>query len=301
MINISEKIIQYLKKQKDKGVVTLSGYEENESADNTANKDREAFKTELLKLKAELEGAGADVKLQKMEYTPLTEEEINKKATSAVDEKYALKKDALTSNFENDLKQTEQKAKDIKENSQVKKQELDGLYSALEEKLSANAVKRGISRSSIIAEQIKNLGLEKVKDVLNIDNETASAIEKNAQMIDELKVKYQKAVSNLDLEKAIEINENIEKIKKEQESKIEEVLKYNNLVTRQEAELKQEVGEPSKLEISKIKSQMIKQAVDYYSKLPKEKRLEAFLADEEILELLGEDSYVIGNYIKTLP
>lgn len=301
MINISEKIIQYLKKQKDKGVVTLSGYEENESADNTANKDREAFKTELLKLKAELEGAGADVKLQKMEYTPLTEEEINKKATSAVDEKYALKKDALTSNFENELKQTEQKAKDIKENSQVKKQELEGLYSALEEKLSNNAVKRGISRSSIIAEQIKNLGLEKVKDVLNIDNETASAIEKNAQMIDELKVKYQKAVSNLDLEKAIEINENIEKIKKEQESKIEEVLKYNNLVTRQEAELKQEVGEPSKLEISKIKSQMIKQAVDYYSKLPKEKRLEAFLADEEILELLGEDSYVIGNYIKTLP
>ena len=301
MINISEKIIQYLKKQKDKGVVTLSGYEEKESADNTANKDREAFKTELLKLKAELEGAGADVKLQKMEYTPLTEEEINKKATSAVDEKYALKKDALTSNFENELKQTEQKAKDIKENSQVKKQELEGLYSALEEKLSNNAVKRGISRSSIIAEQIKNLGLEKVKDVLNIDNETASAIENNAQMIDELKVKYQKAVSNLDLEKAIEINENIEKIKKEQESKIEEVLKYNNLVTRQEAELKQEVGEPSKLEISKIKSQMIKQAVDYYSKLPKEKRLEAFLADEEILELLGEDSYVIGNYIKTLP
>ena len=175
------------------------------------------------------------------------------------------------------------------------------MYSALEEKLSNNAVKRGISRSSIIAEQIKNLGLEKVKDVLNIDNETASAIENNAQMIDELKVKYQKAVSNLDLEKAIEINENIEKIKKEQESKIEEVLKYNNLVTRQEAELKQEVGEPSKLEISKIKSQMIKQAVDYYSKLPKEKRLEAFLADEEILELLGEDSYVIGNYIKTLP
>ena len=46
---------------------------------------------------------------------------------------------------------------------------------------------------------------------------------------------------------------------------------------------------------------MIKQAVDYYSKLPKDKRLEAFLADEEILELLGEDSYVIGNYIKTLP
>ena len=107
MINISEKIIQYLKKQKDKGVVTLSGYEEKERADNTANKDREAFKTELLKLKAELEGAGADVKLQKMEYTPLSEEEINKKATSAVDEKYALKKDALTSNFENELKQTE--------------------------------------------------------------------------------------------------------------------------------------------------------------------------------------------------
>ncbi|MBR3804206.1 MAG: hypothetical protein IKJ14_02530 [Clostridia bacterium] len=301
MVNISEKLIQYLKKQKDKGVVTLTGYEEKESDDNTANKDREAFKTELLKLKAELEGAGADVKLQKMEYTPLTEEEINKKATSAVDEKYALKKNALTDSYENDLKQTEQKAKDIKENSQVKKQELDGLYSALEEKLSNNAVKRGISRSSIIAEQIKNLGLEKVKDVLNIDNETASAIEKNAQMIDELTDKYQKAVSNLDLEKAIEINENIEKIKKEQESKLEEVLKYNNLVTRQGAELKQEVGEPSKLEISKIKSQMIKQAVDYYSKLPKESRLEAFLADEEILELLGEDSYVIGNYIKTLP
>ncbi|MBO7214905.1 MAG: hypothetical protein J6V66_05360 [Clostridia bacterium] len=300
MFKLDEKYVKYFKKYKDKGVVPLA---EEETEEEVVDTKKEEYKAELKTLSDKLNGkASSDVTLSEIEYKPLTEEEIKEKAKEGVEEKYALKKSALDTELQKSTENLTAKSDEITKDYEEKKKSLENAYTALENKMGNEAIKRGIARSSIIAEQIKSLGVEKIKDVLAIDDALASELKQNSNKIESLKNDYSVAVSNLDIEKALEINENIAKITKEQEEKIEEALKYNNTVKRQQAELdSSESKQLSRLEEAQIESQILKASINYFLSLPKEERLEAFDNDEEILQLLGSQAETIRNYIKVLP
>ncbi len=299
MFSLSEKILQYFKKlNNEKGEVVPTSLTEDNNDDY--DKEKETFKSELIKLNSDLEGKGGKVSLEEMTYEPLTKEEIEEKAKLGVEEKYALKKGALDNEYEKALKTQEEKANSLVSIGNAKKEEIDNLYDGLEEKLGANAIKRGISRSTIVSEQIRNLSTEKIKDLLKVDDSVATELKQNDEKIDGLKKDYQSAVNSLNIEKAVEINDNIEKLTKEQNDKIEEVLKYNNTLKKEEASINNNVKPATEIEISRIKNEILKQAINYYSKLPKEDRLTAFENDEDIRKLLGDQVTLVEGYIKAM-
>ncbi|MBQ3234805.1 MAG: hypothetical protein IJA97_01430 [Clostridia bacterium] len=303
MYNLNEKIIQYLKKYKENGVaVPVSLEEKPKEKENTVETDesRETLKNDLKRLGNELKGRDEKTTLTELEYTPLTQEEIETEAKKNVDQKYQLKINELDEKLKKSTADTESASEALKESSKQKKQEVERSYDALEKKVSENAINRGIARSSIVAEQIKDLGVEKIRDLLSVDDNLAGELKKNADKISTLQSDYKTAVSNLNIEKALEISENIDKLTKEQNEKIEEVLKYNNTVKRQQASIDQGVKEPSDLESARIRSEIVSKTIDYYSKLPKNERLSAFDGDSEIIELLGSMASVVRNYVKTL-
>lgn len=303
MYNLSEKIVQYLKKYKDKGVIVPASLVEEEEKQKTVDEaeiKREELKKQLKTLNDELQGKKG-VELSEMEYTPLSKEQIEDKAKEGVEEKYELKKNKLDGELTKSISDLTSNSDELVVQSKTAKKTLEDMYKEAENAVGENAIKRGISRSSIVAEQLKDLSVEKIKDTLSIDGNLASELKKNSDKIESLKADYRTAINELDLQKAIEITENVNELTKAQEEKIDEVLKYNNTVKRQQAELDSKIEPPSEVEASKIKGQIIKQAVEYYSELPKNERLTAFDNDDEILKLLGSQAGSVRNYIKALP
>lgn len=303
MYDISEKIIQYLKKYKNKGVIVPTSVKEKvkEETATATNSERETFKSDLIGLNDRLKGKDKKVVLDEIEYTPLTKEEIETKAKAGVDEKYAIKKDALDKDYQKSVDDANLKSETLKLDSDEKKSKINSAYLELEESLSDNALKRGIARSSIVAEQLKNLGVEKIRDLLNVDDTLAKDLKDVSIKLDNLKSDYTSAVKNLDFDKAVEISDKIDEITKEQDEKIDAVIKYNNSIRLKQAEIDNSVNKPTEVEANRISGEMIKKAVDYYGKLPREDRLEAFDNDEEIIKLLGDNAGIVRNYIIAMP
>lgn len=296
MYNISEKIIQYLKKLESENAPVQR---ENNTQNETDDKRTQVIEN-IKKLNGELLGKNSGVKLDMMEFNPLTDQEIEKQASEKINKKYEqkenlleAKKDAQVSNLELENQELQKSAKD-------KKEEVENAYFELEKDLNSNAIKRGIARSSIVSEQIKNLGVEKIRDLLGVDEKIADEIKKNSQKITSLEQEYVQAVDGLSIEKAVEISDAIDKLKKEQNAQLEKVLKYNNDIKKQQQSLEEKITYPTKAEKAEIKSKILSEALNYFNSLPKEERLLAFESDEELLELLGDNADLVEKYLKAL-
>lgn len=319
MISIHEKILQYFKNHNIGSGIKLTNANDDEEDKNKTQKVEESKETEVVaveptstsssarkslvaKLKAldeKLKGSKNEEILQTIEYTPLTEEEIKEKASEGMDLKYGVKLDDLANVTAKKIGDVEKSNENLTKTATEQKEILDLLYKDAEEKVEQSAIKRGISRSSIVQEQIKGLGVEKIKDVLQIDKTLASELKDNSNKISELESEYLTAVNKLNVEKALEISEKIQDLTEKQNKKIEEVLKYNNTVKRQLAEMEEKgitplVGKEKR----EVKKQMLEEALNYYMSIPKEQALKELDEDGEVQLLLGDIASMVRNYVK---
>lgn len=272
-----------------------------DNADSTENEvsKRDALKNDLIKLNDKLNQNQQKSELVEMEYTPLTEEEIKEKATDGLDEKYQLKADELQDTLNSQKQSLEQSEKLARELADSKKQTITEEYLNFEKQLESSAIKRGIARSSIVQEQLKELGVQKIKDLLLVDDEVANKLKENSDKLSEYEKEYEKAVKSLDVEKAIEVKEKIDKITEKQNQKIEEVLKYNNTLKKQQVELDAMIKENSisEEEKTKINMEIFEKAYAYYMSLPREEALKQIKSDTEIRSLLGSNYDLLIKYL----
>ena len=310
-MNIEEKILQYFKKHdigndiklvKNQEAKTNSDDASIESYStevNSGSGDKKSLLSKLKELESQLKYGQDDKTIQMIEYTPLTEDEIADKAKQGVEEIYGLKIGDLDDQKAKKLNAIEKDSEVLKQQANAQKRKLEELYSDAQEKVEQSAIKRGISRSSIVQEQIKDLSIEKIKDELSIDYSLASELKNNSDKISELESDYVKAINKLNVEKAVEISQKIDELTEKQNEKIEEVLKYNNTVKRQLASMKDEgyVPENNK-ENTKIRQNMLQEALNYYMSLPKEEAIKRFNEDNDVRQILGDLSTMLERYIK---
>ncbi|MBR6737841.1 MAG: hypothetical protein IKL82_05715 [Clostridia bacterium] len=323
MFNIEEKILKYLKgkKVKSEPIVKLTSEEEVEEkkpseevteTESSVNSElHKSLKESNKKLQGVIDKESDRVVLDKIEYTPKTEEEIKKTASEAVEEEFSLKKNALDKDLKDKTQAVEKKASEVEKGVSAQKDSIENAYNNLESQVENQAVKRGIARSSIIAEQLKGLGVEKIKDLLAVDDKVATTLKGYNDELQALKSDYEYAVENLNTEKAIAVRERIEKLLKEQNEKIEEVLKYNNTVDKNQLYIDdkyyggvdsgEESSQISESEKAKIRQKMITDTISHFGAMPKAERLKAFESDEELQELLGDLYKTVERYIKYLP
>lgn len=314
MFNIEEKVLKYLKgkRVKDQPVATLTSTEVDEGVTNENNSKRQEFHNTIKEIGSklnELNTSNGRVVLEKLEYTPKTEEEIKKQAQDEIDGEYALKRLGLDRDIQNRRLETQRKTEEAKSGVQGKKEEINSAYLTLEKQLENQALKRGISRSSIIAEQLKDLGVEKIKDYLKVDESVASEIKGLSNKLQDLEREYTFAVESLDIEKALGVKEKIEELTDKQNKELEKVIKHNNEVEKSQLALDEKyfggVENATKAEKesqeAKLKQQIITTAMNYYGSLPKQQRLKEFEEDEVLKELLGEVYSNIERYVKYFP
>ena len=206
--------------------------------------------------------------------------ERKKRAAEAVAEEKKAALNSQKENYANDAKISEKRISDAYE-----------------------TVKRGIARSSIISEQLKDFDEAKIRDV---ENAYAAAREKIAEANDKignLTEELLKAVASYDIEEAVKINERITALKEERTKKQNEVTEYNNALKEKRAKTLSALGlsgmdlaEEKSDEYVAAKNEKLQALYKYYGKAANKKE---FLQDaERIKKYVGNDGFeYLSKYI----
>ena len=243
---------------------------------------------------------------KQMEYDTRSDDELKNAAAAGLNEKYDLKADALIEENEQKDKSLREKKDEIALNAEKLNKKTEDLYDSAKENANGDAIKRGIARSSIIAELLKEYDKEKLAAIENRNAETQKQISEIDDEIAGLSGELNASLKKFDMEKAIEVNEKLEKLKAEREKRNAETIKYNNQVKQDMIKyadsLKQSAAENNYTrQGDDYKQQIAFAIIDYYSKFKKQDAINDFEKSgyESLLNETGKK--MVKNYLKTMP
>lgn len=243
-------------------------------------------------------------KLNEKTYDAPTDEEIIKTATDEEKANTARKKQAAEAVAEEKKAALDLQKAGYENYAKESEKRISDSYEAAKNNASDEAIKRGIARSSIISEQLKDFDEAKIKDV---ENAYATAREKIAEAdekIGSLTEELSKAVASYDMEEAVKINERINSLKEERTKKQNEVTEYNNALKEKRAKTLSSLGlsgmdlvEEKSDEYIAAQNEKLQALYKYYRKAANKKE---FLQDaERIRKYVGNDGFeYLSKYIK---
>lgn len=209
------------------------------------------------------------------------EDEANIKKQSEIEKAYESANEEHAKLDQTRAKQAEDKQNEIKN--------VNYTYDEAKENAQNQALKRGLQRSSVIMNLLKEYDDGKFAKFNEID---AKYEDKNSAL-DEQIAKLDKdladSIKKLDFETAINVQSEIEKLKKERDDKNAEVLKYNNQLSEKIAKYKQnlENSEYGKKILAAVEEQknayyrkMVDKVIGYYQTLSNDEMLDDYLSGE---------------------
>lgn len=232
--------------------------------------------------------------LTRLEYDAPTDDEIIKLASESLESKYKQKKDSLTdltTEKKNDFLSAIERAK---ENSQREKIEVNDNFEKAKQSVENNALKRGMARSSVVVNEVGQLERQKNSQLGEVDRELTEKIEGINSQINSLEAELSQSIKDLDMEKAVELNEKITTLKEERKAKQDEVIKYNNSISETETKYNNSYangvgGEAVKELTNRINKEKVQTALNYYTQLPTEElALESLQGDIDVISAMGE-------------
>ena len=253
--------------------------------------------------------------LKKLDDIEINNEKIKEQATnelkeyknSAIDkikQESELKKDELNQNKES-----------LKASLDESVSSLNSYYNNAKEQASNDALKRGLSRSSIVINKLDAFTNDQLNNFNKLNEEYVSSINSINFELNTLESQKQKALSDFDIEYAYKLNEKISKLTEDLNEKQAEVVKYNNDIAQIEAdyeikyaELKKQIEKSNKendydlLElITKYgentvnnfkRTKSVEMISDYLKMLEKSEALNVLTENEKsIVGMIGENSY----------
>lgn len=124
----------------------------------------------------------------------------------------------------------------ITEQTEAARAEVEALFDERREKASADALNRGLARSTIIIKQIEAFDKYQIEEINKLNIEFGKAFAQIEQDLALLESQKEAALRNFDLEYAIKVNNRIEELRAEYQKRVDEVLQYNNEIALKEAE-----------------------------------------------------------------
>ena len=207
--------------------------------------------------------------------------EYEKEIKEDVDEKYKPQELKLKDDLDLKEEKKNDKIESLEEESKKTLNSIDDKYKKLSKEAQGDSIKSGLSRSSILGEKLKDLGLSKYDEYMvnqeNLDNKK----EDLNKEFDYYKKEYENAINNLNVKKAIEIKNLLEKMREnngEHYSSID-----NDLITKEK---------------NKLYTNIVNEVLNYYSQMPKSEALKEFRSDAELKQLLKEHAKTIENYLR---
>lgn len=242
------------------------------------------------------------LQLERLTYERPADDELYEKAKASIEKKYGTaRKNAEDAAGKKKLSLSETIA-ELEKQREKDKASIDAAYDSAADKVSADAVKRGVQRSSIATNRIAELEKEKLADKSIIDQNSKSKADDIRKQIEELSAQLEETLKASKDEEETAREAEFERLKKESDDKAEAVKKYNNSLEEKEVKYNSSAAKtPTDDELAKIKKsydiKKVGAVIDYYMSFDdKAEAMRDFLSDPAFEEYLG-DYY---NYVFTV-
>ena len=231
-------------------------------------------------------------------YTPPTLEETTKTATEQISPVYDAKINTAQTESAYQKKQKEAEKEDVYERAESSLSTLRASADTARENTSDQALKRGLARSSIVAQLLNDIETEKLSAESGILKDRDKSIKEIDGKINEIDAKLLTTIAELSAQKSSGINEKIQKLLAEYEKKQNEVDEYNNGIRREKAELITnakaqgiDLSEENSAEYAKMVADKTKAFYGYYYSLGENALTELSKDRAYITEHLGSSGY----------
>ena len=285
----------------------------NKTAQNPVAKklidEIENYKSNFEQSKLELEAPN----YTRMEDVVIDEDKIKNQAENELYDYKKTTTDEIVNNAKSNIDNLEHSKSALKDNYDSQKQEMDSYYKSVKQEASDDALRRGLSRSSIVINQMDAFNKDQIENYNKLNKELTDNINSIDMEISNIKTQQEEALNSFDITYAVKLQEKINNLTQDLLKKQNEVIKYNNEITEKELEfeenykkleeeLKQSnwdkevdlmeyAGKYGTNMLEKYKStQIYNIAKEYLSSLDKDTALTALNGSEELKNLIGEEN-----------
>ena len=259
--------------------------------------------------------APSSLGLEKVDVPQKSEEELISLAKKSTDKKYNDKIESTSQNFSKQIENIIASKENITKNASKQKDEVSDIYEKSIKDTENQMLKRGLARSSIVIGELSNIEASKAKELSNILSNLESNLNNIEQSISELETQKDKALATLNIEYAIELDEEINNVKNDYQKARNEAIEFNNNIEKLEAEYKLDLDKQkqeklesnSKLEdqygidysTQKIKNKQFDYLKEYLTSLEPEYAINLFLTNKEFQSILGSRFSEMYQYLKS--
>lgn len=208
------------------------------------------------------------VKYDRVNYDVLSDDEIKAVANDKAESDYKSSLDKIDKQAYDDLVKLNEQREKAKETHKKTLSEIESLFDAFRENSKNKAVKQGIARGSILESAINEYGEAANAGRTKADDVLSDALLSFEEKSDALNRRRDEALSNLDLKKAVEITETINKLQENRDKQLADQNQKNAALEKKETDenLKLEKEKQKYVENYKANKRLEKQQQDAYEK-----------------------------------
>lgn len=174
------------------------------------------------------------VKYERVEYDVPTDEEIENEAIKAADVNYKSSLEKIDKQAYDDMVRLNAEKQKAESAHKKTLDEIESLFDAFKETSKNKAIKQGIARGSILKTAVEEYGNAAAAGAATADDVLNDAVLSFNEKSDILQKQRDEALSNLDLKKAVEITETINKLKDDRNKKLAEQSTKNAAIEKKE-------------------------------------------------------------------
>ncbi len=241
--------------------------------------------------------------LDKVEVPNKTDEEIIGAVKNSLTDKYSKKKETTDQSFREKIESLLSSTQTLKDRNQESQDQINQSYDNSIKATENQALKRGLARSSIVISQISSLEGGRASDLSQSLKDLENKLSDAEKQIASLESEQQEALNNLEVEYALELEEEIQKAKDDYQKSVQEAINFNNNVDKLEAEYKLKLDKQKQdkqktltelkdkydttYTFNKIRDEQFNYLKDYLSELDKDYALSLLLTNREFKSVLG--------------
>lgn len=178
--------------------------------------------------------------LQKIEYTPESDESIVNRATTEVESKKADATGKAESKYSSKISGVKEEKDTATIEKLEKDKEIDTAYEKKRQNQKKDSVKRGMARGSVLESLIDEITADQTRTEQEVEDAYMSTIDSLNKEMDALTLERERAMSELDLKYASELKDKIAELKEDRDAIVAKYTKYNNNVDEKELKYQQQ-------------------------------------------------------------
>ena len=201
----------------------------------------------------------ATLGLQKIDYTPESDQSIIDRATAEIDSMKATDVGKTESKYASKIGAVEEDKISATEKKAEKQKEIDSAYEDMRKKQKSDSVKQGMARGSVLSSLIDQITMDETRTEQEIEDAYIRTIDTLNNELETLSLEKDKAMSELDLKYASELKDKIAELKEDRDAIVAKYTKYNNSVDEKELKYQQQRQEDIEKYLKEQREEKVKE------------------------------------------